>query len=326
LVSYLEDIAISDSFWLSLTTITTVGYGDISASTDLGRLATVILLYGGGIFLLAKLSGDFFEIKSDKIRKKQLGKWKMKMENHIVVIGGDANNHRSESYLLKLLKVLSKSKNTKNLKIAILSGSFPEGLSSKFENYKNVILFSDDPWVWSSIKAASIESAKIVIINSPETNNVRSDSLIFDTISKIRDLNDSCFILSEVVDPENKSRFLKIGSDIVMRPSRSFPEIMVRAIETPGSEKIIEYFLTAENDSYSKVDFNRPIELVWKDVVLFLLEENYGLPVGYSLNGEITTNPLANEKVKMDILYIMADIKQNINEVQIENELIVLSN
>ena len=44
----LEGMTIFEAIWLTATTIVTVGYGDLSAKTELGRVATM-LLYGAGI-------------------------------------------------------------------------------------------------------------------------------------------------------------------------------------------------------------------------------------------------------------------------------------
>ncbi len=39
-----EELALGDAVWLTATTMTTVGYGDLSASTAAGRWSTVILV------------------------------------------------------------------------------------------------------------------------------------------------------------------------------------------------------------------------------------------------------------------------------------------
>ena len=67
-----EGYSLIDSLWLSITTITTIGYGDISAQTISGRLSTIILLYGGGIILLWELLSEYLNykiIKRDRIIK-----------------------------------------------------------------------------------------------------------------------------------------------------------------------------------------------------------------------------------------------------------------
>jgi len=61
---YLENMTLGNAMWLSLTTATTVGYGDFSASTWQGRLVTVIFLYAVAISLLAQLAGEFILVKN----------------------------------------------------------------------------------------------------------------------------------------------------------------------------------------------------------------------------------------------------------------------
>lgn len=321
LISYFEGFSMADSLWVSMTTITTVGYGDLSASTVYGRLSTIVLLYGGGIFLLAKLSGDFFEIKSEKIRLKKIGKWRFDMQDHIVIMGGSEAVINAENYLIKLIKVISGSPNLKDSKIALLTDTFADGLGDVFKPFSNVALFSEDPWLISSLEKASIETANIVIINSQDPNNEHSDSLVFDAIAKVRSKNQTCFIVTEAVSLLNRPRLLEIGADIVVRPSRSFPEIIVRSIETPGSEQIIEHFLTAELDAYIKIAFSSPITIKWKEVVLALLDENAGLPVAFSHNNNIISNPLAHNIVTMDTLFIMTDKEQEFTQSVIETKL-----
>ena len=50
-----EEMAPGDSLWLAAVTLTTVGYGDITPRTGVGRLATVLFLLVGGVFLALSL-------------------------------------------------------------------------------------------------------------------------------------------------------------------------------------------------------------------------------------------------------------------------------
>ena len=92
----LEGFSVEDSLWLTLTTITTVGYGDISATTGLGRVLTVLIVYLGGIFVLAKMAGDFFDYRSLRREAMKNGNWSWrKMKDHIIIIGSkvDSTQH-----------------------------------------------------------------------------------------------------------------------------------------------------------------------------------------------------------------------------------------
>lgn len=62
LYSIAENVSLGSAFWWALATTTTVGYGDISPTTPLGRLAAVILMFLGiGIIgmLTSTITGYF---------------------------------------------------------------------------------------------------------------------------------------------------------------------------------------------------------------------------------------------------------------------------
>lgn len=65
--SYAENVPYIDAFWWALVTTTTVGYGDISPATPLGRLAAIILMFLGIGFIgmLTSTITEFFN-KTDK--------------------------------------------------------------------------------------------------------------------------------------------------------------------------------------------------------------------------------------------------------------------
>jgi len=47
LFAFIEDFSLLDSFYFSFITLATIGYGDFSPSTDLGKLFTVIYSFAG---------------------------------------------------------------------------------------------------------------------------------------------------------------------------------------------------------------------------------------------------------------------------------------
>lgn len=61
-----EGITFGNAVWLTLTTMTTVGYGDRFAETFWGRASTVVLIYLGGIFVLFHTAADYFEYRSER--------------------------------------------------------------------------------------------------------------------------------------------------------------------------------------------------------------------------------------------------------------------
>src|SRR5574344_2940632 len=76
-----------DAFWYTLVTITTVGYGDITPDSFIGRFAGLILLLFGAI-IFAAFTGKIASILFDKQLKKDRGLIQLKkIKNHFLICG-----------------------------------------------------------------------------------------------------------------------------------------------------------------------------------------------------------------------------------------------
>lgn len=70
LISYVEDKPFTDALWWSIVTCTTVGYGDISPATGIGRVIAVILMIFG-IGLVSMLTGAITTFFADRPKAKK---------------------------------------------------------------------------------------------------------------------------------------------------------------------------------------------------------------------------------------------------------------
>lgn len=73
-LSFTENKSFADSLWWSFVTVTTVGYGDISPATNMGRIiASILMLIGIGFIgmLTGTISTFFIKKKNDKFTYKE---------------------------------------------------------------------------------------------------------------------------------------------------------------------------------------------------------------------------------------------------------------
>ena len=99
------DLSLVDSFWWSIVTLTTVGYGDITPVTLAGRfIATVDMLVGIGVLavLTAKIASTLVEQKNQE----RLGMKTYNPQNHIIICEW---NYRAQN-ILKELRLESKTR------------------------------------------------------------------------------------------------------------------------------------------------------------------------------------------------------------------------
>lgn len=83
-----EKVSFSTALWWSITTATTVGYGDVSPTTGLGKAAAVLLMFLGIGFIgmLTSSLTNFFDTSTDNDLEKELAELKQqnkKLEDHL---------------------------------------------------------------------------------------------------------------------------------------------------------------------------------------------------------------------------------------------------
>lgn len=283
-----EGYSLGDATWLTITTATTVGYGDISAETLIGRTATTLCMYVFGIFLLAQIATDVFDYRAlqrDRRRRGQL-EWN-NMKDHLLVI--NVPTEHPEAYLARLITDIRNTPELADIPVQLLTTSFPEGLPSTLVN-EGVTHYTAVAENTASLRAANAGEAKHIVIIAGESNDPRADALTYDILSRIADISTKASIVVEAVDDGNRQRLLDAGATTVVRPVRAYPEIVVRALIEPGTERVLENLFTHEADRLARFDAEFS-KLRWRDVVSQFIQGGAGLPLGYVDANGVHTNP-----------------------------------
>lgn len=303
-----EDMLFFDAIWLSLTTVTTVGYGDISAATTAGRLSTTVLLYGMGIFLLAQLAGEFFEYKINAREKKRCGQWKWKMKDHLLIINIPHEN--SIDYLTRLIKQIRISPELDDIPVQILTPNFPEGLPPKLSEH-GVVHHTGIAENNDNLEACEVAKARYILILAQDPNSAVSDSMTLDVLMRLQELNTNAFIVAEVTQDENRLRLKNAGVNAVIRPIRAYPEFLIRSLVAPGTEQVLENLFTHEGDRLIRFDI-RITGQTWTNIVCELMSKIGYLTVAYiNQQGEINTNPLPETQIDAIALICLLNQEQN---------------
>jgi voltage-gated potassium channel len=164
----------------------------------------------------------------------------------------------------------------------------------------NVVHYSGNPSNPQDLEAVCVAQARDVIVLTKDENDESSDGRTFDILHRLKDLNVNATVLAECVEDSNRQRLEDAGANIVIRPIRAYPEMIVRAFDTPGSERIIENMFNSENDEYRRYDVNIN-NMSWCDVVTRLITRDVGIAVAYidRHSNELVYNPPAH--IKPDI-------------------------
>lgn len=284
-----------DAVWLTLTTVLTIGYGDVSAATIPGKLATMLLLYTAAVFIAANIASLAVELRMDRLNRMRIGTWRWNLRDHILIV--NAPESGAERYFIRLLTELRADRDYRDIPVLILTDRFSEGLPESVHDL-GAVYYNGSPHDAEALIAAGVAKARYVVLLASDENHPRSDSLNFDVLLEMHELYTSAKIIAEVVDSAGRERFRRFGAHRLIRPVRAYPEFVVRAITCPGSEVVLEDLLAAAGSVTRRynVRINGP---TWADVATALLRAGYGTPLAYvNESRRVVSNPAAEERVR----------------------------
>ncbi|WP_165855674.1 ion channel [Marinobacter sp. JSM 1782161] len=299
-----ENLAVGDATWLTLTTLTTVGYGDFSATTAAGRAATTVLLYLAGITMMAQLASDYIDFRLKRKQDMLNGRWRWQMKDHVLIIHSPARN--PDVYFRRLVDQLRATDTFADRPVQILTDAFPDGLPANLRE-RGVVHHhgeSSDP---EALRAVTPEAARAIIILARDEDSRISDSVTLDVLMQLNTLcgEHQPYTVAECVDTDNRVRASQLGADSTLRPIRAYPEMLVRSLVARGSEKVLENLFTHHDDHPMRY----PVDLrnaLWAEVACKLVAGGMGTLMAYvTADEEVICHPAHNHRFDATALILM---------------------
>ncbi len=220
------DISLTEAFWWSLVTVTTVGYGDIVPQTSVGKIiGGALMLFGIGFIGLftGTLAATFIEGKS----KMEKGLKSVKVKGHICLCGW---NYKA----LEIIEELRADLKTK-LKPIVLVANMPE---SPF-NDENFFFVRGDvtPEV---LKKAGIERAECAIVIGDEgIESYSRDAKAILNVLTLKTVNPDLYICIEIADRANYDHCLRAKADEVVVSGELCSSLLVQAAVDHGMTRVV---------------------------------------------------------------------------------------
>lgn len=279
---FIEDWGFLDSFYTTITTITTVGYGDFTPRSATGKIFTiVIIIFGVGTMLYSFSLITEIIIESrlrmilgrDKVQKKI-----DKMDNHYIICGCG-----------RIGFLICRELAGEKIPFVVVDNN-PEVIQ-KIQD-EGFIYCKGDATQDKTLIDAGIKRAKGIVCVLP------TDAENLYVILTAKELNHEAYILSRSEEEESEHRLIRAGADRVMSPYTLGGSRMAMAILRPAMLDFIE--ITTRRQSLElrmeEIAICDNSLLIGQSLEASGIRENYGLIIVAVKkdSGKMIFNPLAS--------------------------------
>jgi len=265
----IEKLTLIDSIYYLITTSTTVGYGDISPTTNIGKILSIIYMIIS-ISTLGLLIGFFGEKMIEFSEKNKKGLIKMKKEVKLLIIG-----YPSEDKVKELVLELRKDENFENEKIVCISNDLDE--KPLWFNSHNTTFIKGIGSNIETLQKAGIYHTKNVLILANNPNDIISDDISSSTATVIKQIMPNLRIIIERVRQET-ILFEALHCDVITRITS--PEILAQEILDPGAIELQETIFSNETEGTQFNYIYNGKDINWIDIAIELLNEEV-IPEGF---------------------------------------------
>jgi voltage-gated potassium channel len=290
----IEGVKLLDALYMTVISITTVGYTEVFPLSAHGRLFTIwVIVSGLGTFFY--IIGNIAETTFESNIRTILGRRKMKlllnMKDHVIVAGfGRMGEH--------VCRELSKMK----IKFVVIENHIDRFALAEELEYS---VINEDATHEEALHRCGVEKAKTFI------SLLASDADNIFTVMAVHEINPGICIISRALDAANEKRLYRVGATRVVTPYELGSSRIVNTVIRPNVVDMIDLMTYAPKISISieELTIRENSPFANKKIIDSGIRKNYNaIVIAIKRKGEMLFNPNSSEEiVPEDILILVGE-------------------
>ncbi len=293
---------IEDSFWWTIVTLTTVGYGDYYPKSTEGRLIALFVMIVG-IGVLSVLNGLVARILLEQKLKEELGMASYKLEKHIIICEW---NYRSK----QIIQELRKHSKTKKVPIVLIADIERKPI------YDDNLFFIKGAVNDETLLKAKLDKAKTVIILGDDKLDYTSrDAKVILSTLTVESINKNAYTIVELLNEAYSATCKRACADEIIVSSNLNCNLIVSAAINHGISDVVSDILNYEDGSqlYKIPVPKHEVGLRFIDIFIRMKQNKQSIIIAIQegAEGKVISNPPSNHKLADgDYLIVIADHNQ----------------
>ncbi len=297
----LESYSFSEAFYMTIITISTVGYGEVRELSEVGRwFASILIILNMGVVAYAVTTVTSFVVEGELnkyLKEYRVYRKVQELSDHIIVCGFGRHGQAIVQEFLK-----------NEVPFVVIESN--EQKISDMQVQDDFLFLEGNATHDQILIEAGIKSAKSLIVTmGDDADNV------FVTLSA-RQLNPSLRIISRAIDQFSEKKLIRAGANHVVLPERLGGFYMATLVRKP---EVVEFFTLISNMGNTQIQFEEIECDLFGNEYLGKTIKDLGIRGKTGVNiiglrnpeGEYAVNPSPNTVLKAGMrLVILGDNKQ----------------
>ena len=232
-----------DAFWYTLVTITTVGYGDVTPSSTLGRIAGIFLLLFG-VVTFGGVSGKVASMLFDQQLKKDRGLINLKsISGHFLICGWKPD------FISILDGIFSANPDITPDRVVLVNNA-PQEEADKVKaekRFRGIKYLSGDYTDEATLLRANVKTAERVLVLADYSQNyspLEIDSRTVLAILTIENLNPKIYTAAEILDSKFEKHLNLAKCDEIILSRDYERSLLVTASSGQGLSHVLRELIT----------------------------------------------------------------------------------
>ncbi len=301
----IDDYSFVNALYMTVITVSTVGFGEVQELSDTGKIFTAILILAGlGVlaYFITSISQNLFQNQLNFFYGSyNRRKGKAKMEKHVIVVGYGRNGGQ----------VVKELMNLGNNLIVI-----DESHEIVINNMGKPIRFIEGDATQDEILIkADIETAKSLISTLPND----ADNLF--VVLTARSLNPDLKIISRASSDSSEKKLRMAGVDSIVMPERVGGAHMATLVAKPDVVEFLEHLSIHSDEPTQLMEImcsNVPEDLINKPIREIGIRRKSGANIiGFkTVTGKVIINPSPDTKLIQDSKLFVLGTNDQIKQMQ----------